>query len=668
MAGTVLLAGKNQFFDDAGAPLAGGKLYTYVVGTSTPKSAYSNHAGTTPRTNPIILDARGEAEIYWVGSYDVTLKTSADVTVWGPVTIDQPETAGAAAALEAALVDASTAGLGDAKIGQSAVYAIISGDLIRYSSIAAAVSGVGSNPCEIVVRTSQTLTGNVTLPSTATLRVENRAQITTTGYTLTAPRFQCGRVQCFAGTGAVVLGTSGINEVMCEWWGAVGDATTDSGPAIAAAMTCATLSADSGRGFRVTLGSGDFRTSVAISIPNATVFEGAGRQHTVLRPTTGTSATTVITDKGNASKIFLKNMRVEARAESNIVSVIKLGYGATAPYAQAELYNLYVTWSYAGGPAAAAGTRCIDITTNVATLTEIEAGYAARTFNEGANSSATTYTRCFSIAATDRDFSLIGDATLRDCEIEAPSASCVGVYCTSEVLIDGLVYSQNNSATTNPYAIEVGAAGNLVLHGFRHYNGGGASTLTNVVKDNRTGYPTYWMDDATTSRRISSAGLNLFVGEGIYLKDHKRQSFKVRIVNTGGTMQHRITAVGSTAASSFADRVSGASATLANTPTGADGSTAFASGAKIGSANTNYLWLNTLSQDETRFSATVSIVFNSSSVALTCIPAPTSININGTTRTYLGLAFYNATSGAAYNLTTLGVGLILDVTVDGFIN
>lgn len=99
----VLPNGKNQFFDSSGNMLAAGRLYTYVPGTSTPKAAYTTSAGTTPHANPIVLDARGEAAIYWTGSYDVVLRTSADALIWGPERLDEPEELGAAAAVDAAL-------------------------------------------------------------------------------------------------------------------------------------------------------------------------------------------------------------------------------------------------------------------------------------------------------------------------------------------------------------------------------------------------------------------------------------------------------------------------------------------------------------------------------------------------------------------------------------
>lgn len=48
-----------QFFDDNGVPLAGGLLYTYAAGTTSPSPSYIESTGTTLHTNPIVLDAGG---------------------------------------------------------------------------------------------------------------------------------------------------------------------------------------------------------------------------------------------------------------------------------------------------------------------------------------------------------------------------------------------------------------------------------------------------------------------------------------------------------------------------------------------------------------------------------------------------------------------------------
>ena len=48
----------SQLFDPDGIPLAGGKIYTYKAGTSTPEATFVDNQGST-NTNPIVLDASG---------------------------------------------------------------------------------------------------------------------------------------------------------------------------------------------------------------------------------------------------------------------------------------------------------------------------------------------------------------------------------------------------------------------------------------------------------------------------------------------------------------------------------------------------------------------------------------------------------------------------------
>ncbi len=116
---TLLPPGKQSYSDSAGLPLAGGKLYTYESGTTTPKATYSDAAGTVPNTNPVVLDARGEAVVFWSGSYTVVLKTVADATVWTVDGIASPAEAASVAAISADIADiASTApGKGAALVG-----------------------------------------------------------------------------------------------------------------------------------------------------------------------------------------------------------------------------------------------------------------------------------------------------------------------------------------------------------------------------------------------------------------------------------------------------------------------------------------------------------------------------------------------------------------------
>ena len=75
----------QQFFDNNGLPLAGGLIYQYQAGSSTPLSTYTTVNGTTPNSNPIILDSAGRPpqEIWFQTgySYKFVLQTSAGVTL-----------------------------------------------------------------------------------------------------------------------------------------------------------------------------------------------------------------------------------------------------------------------------------------------------------------------------------------------------------------------------------------------------------------------------------------------------------------------------------------------------------------------------------------------------------------------------------------------------------
>jgi len=71
-----------QFFDNDGLPLSGGLLYTYTAGTTTPETTYTDQAGTSPNTNPIVLDAAGRCDLWLTPAieYKLTLQR-ADTTV-----------------------------------------------------------------------------------------------------------------------------------------------------------------------------------------------------------------------------------------------------------------------------------------------------------------------------------------------------------------------------------------------------------------------------------------------------------------------------------------------------------------------------------------------------------------------------------------------------------
>lgn len=192
---TILLYPKFKAFDSNGQPLSGGKLYTYIAGTSTPKTTYSDRAGTTANSNPVILDSNGEANVYGVGSYKFVLKDSEDVTL---ETIDNVE-----------------------GIGESAIPCI--GDY--GDNLATAISEIGSTQKTLLIGKEIAVTADITVPSTLTLWFTQGGYLNiSAGKTVTFQKCPLADdyQQIYAGSGAVV-----VKRITPQHWGAIGDGSTD---------------------------------------------------------------------------------------------------------------------------------------------------------------------------------------------------------------------------------------------------------------------------------------------------------------------------------------------------------------------------------------------------------------------------------------------------------
>lgn len=140
-------------------------------------------------------------------------------------------------------------------------------------------------------------------------------------------------------------------------------------------------------------------------------------------------------------------------------------------------------------------------------------------------------------------------------------------------------------------------------------------------------------------------------------KQHE-QSFVLNVGNVAGTLQHAIFSQSGalSVSTETVNRIASASASLTNTPTGADSSTAFSAGGKIGSASTNRFWFDTADQVIAKAALTANVIYNDVGTAVLVRPQLVSLNINGVTRTRLVFDFVNASTGAAFALTTGNIG------------
>ena len=102
---------KMQFLDASGAPLVGGLLYTYNAGTTTPQPTYTDSTGATANTNPVVLNARGEANI-WLGAatYKFKLCDANNTEIWTVDNISAPTTALSPVLSGNVIIDSSSSG------------------------------------------------------------------------------------------------------------------------------------------------------------------------------------------------------------------------------------------------------------------------------------------------------------------------------------------------------------------------------------------------------------------------------------------------------------------------------------------------------------------------------------------------------------------------------
>lgn len=83
---------RQQWLDGNGNPLAGGELYFYATGTTTPQDTYSDSALSTANANPVVADADGVwGDIFLTGdAYKVVLKDADGNTVWTADPVQTP--------------------------------------------------------------------------------------------------------------------------------------------------------------------------------------------------------------------------------------------------------------------------------------------------------------------------------------------------------------------------------------------------------------------------------------------------------------------------------------------------------------------------------------------------------------------------------------------------
>ena len=227
----------KQQFNQSGNPLAGGLLFTYAAGTTTKINTYTNAAGSTPNTNPIVLNANGECDIWLTDgvSYKLVLCPSTDTdpptnSYWTEDNIVNTGLTVLAASSGSSLIGFLQAGSGAvARTEQSKLRDIVSvmdfgaagdgvaNDRTAFSNANATGYTIFVPPGNYQISSSITFTSNIvmlqgakfTIPTGVTIAFNNG---------LTSPLQQ---IFVISGTGLVTFNPAKHSVGYPEWWGAV---------------------------------------------------------------------------------------------------------------------------------------------------------------------------------------------------------------------------------------------------------------------------------------------------------------------------------------------------------------------------------------------------------------------------------------------------------------
>ena len=213
-----------------------------------------------------------------------------------------------------------------------------------------------------------------------------------------------------------------------------------------------------------------------------------------------------------------------------------------------------------------------------------------------------------------------------------------------DVSVNGLKATSNSSTYSgNGVNINSGATGSVVVDIAPLLNGFGGVPCS---------------DGAAIVRGPFNAASNV-----------KLQTFLLVLWNDAGTMKHRISASakdGTAAPAQLISLINGASTTFTTTPTGADAGTAMAAGGKISSASTSTFILDTPTQVSANVRiAGISVGYNDSDTAIAVLGQLTLSSVNSVSRNRLSLYFRDASTGAAFDLTSaIGSGEFVYVHID----
>ncbi|AST86223.1 hypothetical protein CIG66_06995 [Ralstonia pseudosolanacearum] len=342
MTAALLPNAKAQFIDSTGKPLVGGKVYFYIPNTSTLKDTYQDSAQTILNTNPVVLDANGQAIIWGVGTYRQVVYDQYNNLIWDQITEDISN-GGLGNFVDNVFVSGAdfTPGV-TAQLTLAANYGSADNIWVFFDGVWQGLDQIQSlvgkvltfaSPIPIGVNKVYVKGGTTTTigtPSNGTVTdasVAPGAAIQGTKLTYTLP-----------GAAGAVART--ITSRLSDWvslkdFGAKGDGVTDDTNAIQAALNWA---ASGGKLLRVPAGLYIMTAGVSVTLNNGTPINSGGLRLTMIGDGPGSTcfqyaggaSPTLFTFTGNyADRLLLEGFRVQhtdqAAVSSNGIGISLVG-------------------------------------------------------------------------------------------------------------------------------------------------------------------------------------------------------------------------------------------------------------------------------------------------------------------------------------------------------
>ena len=171
---TTLIGNNFKGWNDDGTPAAGAYLYTYASGTTTPLATYTDATLGTPNANPVVLNSRGEANV-WLGPSTYSLKLTTNTGTQIGSTIDGVTSIDGLISASAATIEALySAATGSTLIGYKASFTgaiqrTVQSKLSDFTSATdASVDTTGVTDCHAAIQAAINSGADVRLPPART--------------------------------------------------------------------------------------------------------------------------------------------------------------------------------------------------------------------------------------------------------------------------------------------------------------------------------------------------------------------------------------------------------------------------------------------------------------------------------------------------------------------